>query len=434
MIFFILECVLIIACMLRSVAVSLFAWAVIVILSFYKKENWVDFWIRVLILSLPISYLTIISFTGESKIFKWYNFAILGLNLTILFKMIKEKARVNKITLYVLLLVLFIQLGRNLLSSNYTHLFAELVQEYFTVITVWMFCQYIRMEHRNDTNLGLMCEKWTSLYLDATLASGICVVIQRLVYILTGIIIGFAKIGERRQIFDMTFTGFSVLSVFLGGGMVIAVNNLLHGKQKLLSFIQFIFLAFACVVNSSRSGLIASIAIIILMLFLSLKKRGTAKRTLLFGIPIIGGMVFSLIYLMQTRTSLQTVGLLAANGRLDLIDEAVSIMTSDLFNFLFGVGINGQYTLGISSQHNMFLEMWVLNGTILFIPFVLTVFMILWTTRHRKNRFLLWQLLLAHQFYSSFFATTFVPVVLILTFSSFVDDKFLPVNRFAYKR
>lgn len=204
--------------------------------------------------------------------------------------------------------------------------------------------------------------------------------------------------------------------------MVIAVNNLLHGKRKLLSFIQFLFLAFACVVNSSRSGLLASILIILLMLLISLRKHASMKRTLLFGILIIGGMIFATNYLMKTRTSLQKIGLLASTGRLDLIGSALQIMSSNILYFLFGVGINGDTALGIAAQHNMFLEMWVLNGTLLLIPFVIAVIMILWTTRRKKNRYLLWQTILAHQFYSSFFATTFLPVVLILTFSSHEEE------------
>lgn len=418
MIFSALECILIIACMMRSVAVSIIVWTLIAALLYMKKESWPDFWVQLLIASVPISYMTIFLSDG-GKIFKWYNIALLGLDLTVLLRMKKQNAKVNRNVFLTLVSILLFQLVRNLLLKKTDHLLVELMQEYAAVITVWMFFEYIRMERANVTNLYRLCEKWTSLYLNTTLASGVCVIAQREIYLFTGRLIGKATIWAGRQNFDMTFTGYSVLSVFLGGGMVIAVINLLHSKRKTLSFVQLLFLAYACVVNSARSGLFASIVIILLMLLQSLRRYGTAKRALLFGIPIIIGMIISLFYLLQTRTSLQIVGLFDATGRQDLIDQAFQIMTSNASTFLFGVGVNGAEALGISAQHNMFLEMWVLNGTILLIPFVIVVFMILWKTRRRKNRYLLWQLLFAHQFYSSFFATTFLPVVLILTFGSY---------------
>lgn len=417
MILLILECILIVASMMRSIAVGLSAWALIVVIVYTKKENWVDFWIMVLITSLPISYLTIF-YTEGVKIFKWYNFSVLGLDLTIFLKMVKRKVKVNLNIFITLFSILSVQLCRNLLLQNLNHIFIELMQEYITVITVWMFYQYIRMGEETATSLFQKCEKWTGLYLNVTLASGIGVILQKMVYQYAGTIIGAVTIFEKRQVFDMTFTGYSVLSAFLGGGMVIAINNLLHGNKKILSFIQFVFLAFACVVNSSRSGLIAAIIIILIMLLISFKKYSTAKRTLLFGLPILAGMLSAMTYLMQTRLSLQSVGLLTDNGRFVLVEEVIRIMLSSISTFLFGIGINGQYSLGVSSQHNMFLEIWELNGTLIAIPFVIAVIMIIWSTRRRKNKYLLWQLLLAHQFYSSFFATTFVPVVLILTISS----------------
>ena len=425
MIIFLLECILIVASMMQFVSVGLFAWALIVILLYKNKLSWVDFWVKVLIASLPISYLTIF-YTDGAKIFKWYNFAVLGLDVTIFLKMVKYKVKVNRNIFFALFLVLFIQLCRNLLLQNLNHIFEELMQEYITVITVWMFYQYIRIGEEPQTSLHQKCEKWTDLYLNMTLASGAGVIIQKMVYQYTGTIIGMITIWEKRQVFDMTFTGRSVLSVFLGGGMVLAVNNLLQGNKIFLSFVQFLFLAFSCAVNSSRSGLVASIIIILLMLFALFKygTNGTAKRTLFFGIPILLGMIFATAYLIQSRASLQEVGLFAANGRLNLVEEVINTMSLSIPNLLFGVGVNGQYALGVSAQHNMFLEIWELNGTILAIPFVIAVLLILWTTRRRKNKYLLWQLILAHQFYSSFFATTFVPVILILTICSGIEERY----------
>lgn len=116
-------------------------------------------------------------------------------------------------------------------------------------------------------------------------------------------------------------------------------------------------------------------------------------------------------------------GLFEANGRDDLIYQAIDIMLSNTETFLFGTGINSP-DLGSNSQHNMFLEFWVLNGTILMIPFLAAVLAIIWCTKKKKNKYLLWQLLLAHQFFSSFFATTFMPVVVILALASANDNNF----------
>lgn len=416
-----LEVVLIITYMHKFAAISIIVWIIIMLDQYYKRKSTVDYWIKLIILSLPISYLEINCEVG-AHIFKWYNFSILCFGITMLNLIIRKGMKIEKKSFIILTAIILFQLCRNLFTTDWKGILSELVQEYIVVITVWLFFNYKRFQDKDLSareQLMVQSSEWTDKYQLVTFASAICILYQFLLYTLFGQVVGFITFFPARTVYDMTFTGYSVLSALLGGGLIISLTKILNGERIARNALYMVIIFMGCGFNTSRSGLYAAIIIMLIMIALSLnKKKGFMIATVIL-IPVLLLMIFSINIMLSNRNSLTGQTLLSDNGRFALMKQGLETIFSDINALLFGLGINAQYYIkGVTIQHNMFLEMLELNGLILFIPFVVVVLMFLRYTKEKENRYLLWHILLSHQFYSSFFATTFLLVVLILSISS----------------
>ena len=90
--FFILESGLIISYMYQFAWIGALLWIILMFVQYQKKIDNIDFWMRLIIISLPISYLEITCQSGM-HIFKWYNFSILGFLITTFLKTNKKLGR-----------------------------------------------------------------------------------------------------------------------------------------------------------------------------------------------------------------------------------------------------------------------------------------------------------------------------------------------------
>lgn len=417
MIEWVFETILIIAYMHKMAALGFAVWIILMIVQYFKKSNAVDYWVRLIILSIPISYLEV-SCEAGSHIFKWYNFCVLGLAITLLCKTI---TKIERKSFAIIFGALIFQLFINLFNSNLYTVFIELMQEYITVITIWLFWNYKREQYRlKDTKdrLESQCVRWTDMYLMIASTSSISVIYQYILYTFFNVSVGKITVFPSRTVFDITFTGYSVLSVLLGAGMIISLSKILKGYQIYKHVACLLVTAVGCVINSSRSGLFAALLVMVIMVAFSKK-----KSKFVIMILVIAVMVVSLNMLLTSRNAQGIYSLLDDNGRINLATSGGSLIFSNLKNLFFGLGIDASATGAVAAQHNMFLEFLELNGLILFIPFFAAVIYIIICTRKKENRYLLWHILISHQFFSSFFATTFLPVVVILTLSSHAEDK-----------
>lgn len=414
------ETILIIAYMHKMAVLGFAVWIILMIVQYFKKSNAVDYWVRLIILSIPISYLEL-SCEAGSHIFKWYNFCILGLAITLLCK-----TKIERKSFAILFGALIFQLFINLFNSNLYTVFAELMQEYITVITIWLFWNYKREQYRlkdKKDKLESQCVKWTDTYLMIASTSSISVIYQYILYTFFNVSVGKITVFPSRTVFDMTFTGYSVLSVLLGAGMIISLSKLLKGYQIYKHVACLLVTAVGCAINSSRSGLFAALLVMAIMVAFSKK-----KTKFVIMILVIAVMVVSLSMLLTSRNAQDIYSLLGDNDRINLAISGVSLIFSNSKYLFFGLGIDASATGAVAAQHNMFLEFLELNGLILFIPFFVAVIYIIICTRKKENRYLLWHILISHQFFSSFFATTFLPVVVILTLSSSDGTGYKGVN------
>lgn len=407
-----LELLLIISYLYKQMVFGIIIWCIIVAILYKKRKNRLDLLIKCLIASVPISYLEITCEVGY-HIFKIYNFIILLLILYLLNVIHKAHMTVNKSILLASIGILSTQLIRTLFCTDLPSAFIELIQEYITVFTIGLFAIYIINVHK-FTNVHFNVNEWLDLYYYTTVSASLGVIYQFLIYNTSGTRIGYTTIWLGRQVFDLLFTGYSVLTVYIGGGIIIAISKLLKGDTAIFHLFSLTITGFACAINSSRSGLLSAILIVLIMFVVALLKKKTIRYALLYGAPVFFLMAYLVSFLIRHRQSLQGGSLFFANNRDVVAHYAFEQMFNNALYFLFGKGINSPKIEGVS-QHNMFLEMWTLNGTIFLLAFVVVVIAIVYKTKNKKERYLLWHILIAHQFISSLFASTFiVPILLIV--------------------
>ena len=410
--YIVLELLLIISYLYKQMVFGIIIWCVIVAFLYKNRKNRLDILIKCLISSVPISYLEITCEVGF-HIFKIYNLIILLLILYLLNAIQKARMKVNKSIILASIIVLSIQLIRTLLCTDLPSAFIELIQEYITVFTIGLFAIYIKNVHSlKDVHFNV--NEWVDLYYYTTISASLGVIYQFLIYTTSGARIGNTTIWLGRQVFDLLFTGYSVLTVYIGGGIIIAVSKLLNGDRAIFHLFSLFLTGFACAINSARSGLFSAILIVLIMFVIALMKKKKIRYALIYGIPVFLFMAYTISFLVSHRQSLQGGSLLFANNRDVVAHYAFEQMFSNALYFLFGKGINSPKLDGIS-QHNMFLEMWTINGTIFLFAFIVVVIALIYKTKNKSERFLLWHIFVAHQFISSLFASTFiVPVLLIV--------------------
>ena len=415
-----LELIMILAYLYKQTALGLAAWGFIVYYLMRNKRNTIDLFVKCLIASIPTSYLEI---TGEigAHIFKIYNFTIFFLVIYLIYYIQTRKLKINKTVLLVFYIVLLLQFIRTLLCVNLPSALIELMQEYIIILPTGLMYIYYNNEPEcqgitNDST------EWIDLYYYTTIATSLGVLYQFLLFTYTSTGIGFLTIWRGRQVFDLLFTGYSVLTVYLGGGMIIAMSKLLRGEKTFTNLCILLLIGISCAINSARSGLLSAVVVILIMLIFAFFEKKNVRYALFYGIPVLMLISYIVSFLISHRQSLQVGGLLFANNRENVAQFAFDLMENNLLYFWFGTGINGAQLSGVS-QHNMFLEMWTLNGTLFLIPFVLLVISLLYMTRRNSNRFLLWQLFIGHQFISSLFASTFIVPILIIVLCSNAEQR-----------
>lgn len=420
-IFFLLEFLLIVTYLHKKPVPGLIVWVFIMFLSVrIMKRDKLGYLVLWLIASIPVSYLEITCEIG-THIFKWFNLCIVLLTIYLL-KCARWKIKLANEWLTVIIVMLIFQLIRNLfLFEDFVGSpLIELIQEWIIVIPVCLFYSHIKV-NRNTINTALLVRQWEGYYLNMVTACAVGVLYQ---YFMDrqGIRLGFITAFAVRRVYDMTFTGFSVLSALLGGGMVIGMSRLLrHFRVSYL--LSLILCALACAINTSRSGFLAAFVVIAILMLKQFHNgwKISVKKIMLYCIFAVVAAV-SIFMLMRTRISLKGVNLLNDNGRFDLIIEFVKTILVEAKTFLFGTGMYSHI-----SQHNMFLEFWLRNGTIAGVLFIGFILLLLFRTRKSSMNYLIWHLFLAQQFFTGFFAATFLLPVLFLLLAG--NMKAPPIQR-----
>lgn len=241
-------------------------------------------------------------------------------------------------------------------------------------------------------------------------AMGVGVIAQWGLYTYAGTIIGSISVFANRVTFDLTISAYSVLSGLLGVGFVLALS-LFRGGKPFIASLLIAVTGIAIVLNSSRTGLAAGLAVFLLALMFP----GRGVRAGRIRLLIVPGALFAAWVIEQYLESSrgQSMGnVLDDNGRFDLLGEAFALLFADLPTALLGVGYAGD--LEVMAPHNFAVETMLRSGLVASFWILVLLLGLLGHLWGAQWQYPVWALLLASMFFTGMYAVKAAPVIVMV--------------------
>ena len=387
--------------------VAAFAFCVIAFgaLLIFRKNTFLERLLVTLILSMPLYSLNILG-AGFPHVLSWTTLLLIVLVVYAAFHL-KTVSRAMVVVSVVLLALTCI-------TSFYFSGVGVSQFYYFGLQLLFILpitLAFITKEQLAPKLTRVGSERLISIANQTIVATALAVLSQYGLYELMGISMGnISLFGGGRTVFDLTVDAFSVLSMFLGMGVVL--NVLLFQKTLRVSYV---FGALACligiIVNTSRTGLFAAIIVSLWLIAFPPARSGRKRRPfLLLGlVPIAAGGLY-VISLLGFRRTLTNI--FAGNGRLETYTNALTTSTKSWQNFLFGIGY-GQDRANYHhvAPHNVVLETLLSSGVIVLVLVSILAILLLRFFKDSDALFPVVVLLLSAMAFSGFYAVTFVPAI-----------------------
>lgn len=386
--------------LLYSINVYLGAFSVMmsVVLLFICSPTLQVFSIYGLIYSLPISYISIL---GDQfhHILSWYNIFLVIFSVELLIRNYHFARIRKKSVCFIGLGILFLLLLYN--NLGYGRDIIELMQVMMIIVPCILF--YLTPQKING-----MVQKYANSFSMAICATALFTITQFILFTSCRHQIGFIQVNAVRIICNAWFKGFSVLSVFLGIGILLQFISFLKTK-RLGSVVIMLICFFGIVVNTSRTGLVACALMVNIVFFqYLLRKKNGANFILSCLIMIIleGGLM---LFFLSHRS----MSLLNDNGRLETYANGLQEIFRTGKNLFLGIGLS-EHGYGKVSPHNFILQsvldMGILAGSILFSQILLILIKL------QKSIYVsvLWLILIGGMFVTAFFSNTYIVICFIL--------------------
>lgn len=381
--------------------VGLLCWSIIYIYS-KKRYNREFTLIRMLILSIPLSFTNIFGRSyGESSL-SWFNIFLLMMVTTYIFKyLVLGKAYFNHLSLLSIMLILI-----SIIPVFWAENILDGFKQYINMIVLFILIILGNSLKKNLTDGQKYILKID--YILSTIIAGIGIVVQMLFVKILNITIGnYAFLGGYRHAYGFLFADYSFLSLYLvSGAMMMYFYKSKHLKSKKKWMMGIGFLLLTSILTSARTGIVAFIvifAIYSVLNVLNLIKKGSIKGIII----IIGNIVVVIIsYLLIGRT--RNIAKFSDSGRNKLNGEAFKIF---LDNPYWGIGFGSGNYIGML-PHNILFQSLAQGGILYTIPLILFLFVLLYRAYKKDIEML--------------------PVFLCVLFGSFFipnifNSRFLPV-------
>lgn len=385
-----------------------------------KKYEIVFTIIRMLILSIPLSFTNI---WGQSTVYSnisWFNMFIILLFIVTLINIFSsiKKLKIKDIFLklnilsYLSIIMIFITLIPLLISFDIIDGIKQYL--YFSVtFSLLILGNFIKNKLDKDKKEILLLD-----YILSTRIAAIGVMVQALYKNITGVDIGYYRFfGGYRHAFGFLFSDFSFLSLFLASGAIAVFFIKKDGSKFNKYWIgEMIFLLIASIITSARTGIVSFIVVFFIYSILrirSLITSGSVKKVFLIIFLNIGVLVGSYYLLSKVRPNMKR--LFSLSGRIELNMEAFGIFMQ---NPIFGIGLgrhNYSDLIGMI-PHNIVFQSLVQGGLFFTIPLLLFLFTLVWIL-YKKDRKLLpviSLILIGSLFIPNVFHSRFLTVLLLL--------------------
>ena len=356
---------------------SLLCWIAIFFVN-QKKSN-INFSIlRMLILSVPLSFTNVFGQLAQESNLVWFN--IFFLILLLIFSknvLVSNSLCVNDLAKFSIVII-FVSLMPVLTSPDMMDGFRQFI---FFAISCMAIVIGTEIKKRLTKNQK---EQLLIDYISATKIVGIGLIVQILYMSIIDQEIGFYRIyGGDREAFGFLFLDFSFVSLFLSSGAM--AIYFMHRKGQNLEkywFIKMVFLLVSSLLTTARTGIVAFVATISFCnVFMSgdlIRKRSIKIIFYVFlnSIVLIGGYIG--IYAVRPERGF------ADSGRNTINQRALNIFLDNPF---LGIGFgrnNIINSIGVM-PHNIFFQSLVQGGLLFAIPLFLFLLTILWIA-YKKNR------------------------------------------------
>ncbi len=187
----------------------------------------------------------------------------------------------------------------------------------------------------------------------ATLLTGIILAIQIAVFIFLGQKLGQLDIfGGDRIAYGAVFSDYSFLSLYLATGATIQLVKLSSSQFSWKSLFTFPFLLGMSAATSARTGVVACVLSMIIILFRHIIKRNIIYRPFIYVLFVTASIVLSIMIVTMTRAD----ALFSSSGRTDNYQIAFSNFINHPF-WGTGLGITTYFqTYGTEVPHNLILQ------------------------------------------------------------------------------
>ena len=232
-----------------------FAMSIIIfsLLIYKNKKNIYKNFADILVLSLPLYSLSIVG-DKINHAFSWILIMLLILSIYNFFLIIKERKTISKKSFALLLLGIVLLIISNVRTFPVYGLIevGQVLMMIIPIITTCI-CKDIITKKINKKDFNNVIKRIE----DVIIATAICTIIQCIAYYVLNMSIGKISIYPNRIIFDLFFKAYSVLSLFIGIGIIIAVIRIIKSLQErkieYTEICKLIVFIIAIVINSSRT-------------------------------------------------------------------------------------------------------------------------------------------------------------------------------------
>jgi len=368
-----------------------------------KKYNHEFAIIRMLILSIPLSFTNIFGSPYATMAISWFNIFFIIIIITYFLKyVITNKAYLN----FMSMLSAFILVVSLLPVLRANNSFAALKQ-YINLAVSFLLLIIGNSFKREVTQPQLDILKFD--YIISTIITAIGIIIQIIFVQILKIEVGNYKFfGGYRHAYGYLFADYSFLSLYLVSG---AMMLYFYDKNiKKIRLIYVVFLLITSILTSARTGIVSFIVIFIIWSILNVLNLLMKKSPKGFTIIVGDIILFSVSYLLVSKT--RNIHMFSDSGRRKLNSKAFNIF---LENPYLGIGFGTTNYKGML-PHNLFFQSLSQGGLVYTIPLLIFLVVLLWEAYKKDISMLpvLAVVLFGSLFIPNIFNSRFFPVLMML--------------------
>lgn len=373
------------------------------------KEPFIKRIIKLLILSLPFSFIGIFGLE-ETQAFSWYNVFLV---IFVLYCLFSRKVKISLGSVAVAVSSIALLSTSFIWTNDATKNMIEILQIIAMIIPV-TFARGLRIKQKD-------LDEFFDLIKMTCLATAIGMIVQLLAYNYAQLQLGVILIHIRRTSYLGLFKGASILPIYMGIGFIVALLRAVNKRSIFSNILIMIVIFAAMILNTSRSAILALAIISAYIIFKNRKKysKSVSRLLLIFLLPAI--FITGIYYLNASRAGLS--GFLDDNGRYETWESGLSIWSSNLKTILFGVGFsNDIWNDETIIPHNMVIQSLAQSGLIFTLFMAVIICRLIYRNRSDMYNSIVIYLILSGMLVTDFYANAFATVVLLLVNSSIIGS------------